>query len=153
MQGRPLMIEPVLKNACAVSWLICSVLSERTTQRSSATLPMCGKMSVISVPLLPQRLNSKEPPRALSTVFWSCAICWPFVNDSGKGWPSSFLRTGLLSKSSRWGGPPAMQRKITRLAFTGRCGVRRAPLLQGFASGAAAKPLAASIAKAAPPRP
>ena len=31
-----------------------------------------------------------------------------------------------------------MQRKITRLAFTGRCGVRRAPLLQGAAPAAGA---------------
>ena len=69
MLGRPLMIEPVLKKACAVSWLICSVFSERTTQSSSATEPMCGKMLVISVPALPHFWNSKEPPRALSTVF------------------------------------------------------------------------------------
>ena len=69
MLGRPLMIEPVLKKAWAVSWLICSVFSERTTQRSSATEPMCGKMSVSSMPDFPHFLNSKEPPRAFRTVF------------------------------------------------------------------------------------
>jgi hypothetical protein len=42
MLGRPLMIEPVFMNACAVSWLICSVCIERMTHSSSAT-PRCAE--------------------------------------------------------------------------------------------------------------
>jgi hypothetical protein len=73
--------------------------------------------------------------------------------DSGKGWPWRLLRTGLLSKSSMWGGPPAIQRKMTRLALTGRCGVLRVPL-ENWAACSSPKPdFAASMAKAALPRP
>ena len=64
-------------------------LIERTMQMSSAISAMCGKRSEISWPDLPYFLNSTNGPRALSTVFCSCASCWPLVNDSGNGWPSS----------------------------------------------------------------
>jgi hypothetical protein len=85
MLGRPLMIEPVFMNACAGSWLICSVCMERMMQISSAMPAMCGKISAISCPDCPCLWNSVNGPRALSTVFWSWASCWPLVNDSGNG--------------------------------------------------------------------
>ena len=69
MLGRPLMIEPVFMNACAVSWLICSVCIERITQRSSAIPAMCGKSSLTSRPDRPCLLKVVKAPRALSTAF------------------------------------------------------------------------------------
>ena len=95
MLGRPLMMEPVFMKKWAGSWLICSVCIERTMQSSSAMEPMWGKISAISWPDWPQRLNSQNGPRALSSVFWSWASCWPRVNDSGKGWSCSSLSLGL----------------------------------------------------------
>jgi filamentous hemagglutinin family protein len=55
--GRPWKSLPVLSITSASVWLLCSVCIERTRHSSSATPPMCGKISVISCPDLPYRLN------------------------------------------------------------------------------------------------
>ena len=57
MLGRPAMMEPVFMNMCAVSWLICSLHTDRTRHSSSATLPISGNSSQISMPPLPNRLK------------------------------------------------------------------------------------------------
>ncbi len=80
---------------CAGSWLICSPYIERMMHRSSATPPMCGKISVISCPDLPYFLNAYCGAKHIS--FWrcSCASCCPFVNDSGIGSPFIEASFGL----------------------------------------------------------
>src|SRR5689334_10443272 len=83
---------------------------------------MWGKRSEISAPDWPHFLKAQKEPLAFSSVFWSCASCWPAVKEAGKGFPSSSLRRGLKSKVSRWEGPPAMQRWMMRLALTGKWG-------------------------------
>src|SRR3984957_9401573 len=45
----------------------------------------------------------------------------PFVKDSGMGLPCCLANSGLLSNNSRWLGPPAMTREMTRLALGGTC--------------------------------
>ena len=117
MLGRPLRIDPLFMKAWAGSWLICSVCIERTTAISSAIPAMCGKRSEISWPDWPCRRKSTNEPRALSVAPCNWASCWPFVNDSGNGWPSSRFNSGLGSKLSNCEGPPAMQRWITRFAL------------------------------------
>src|SRR4029077_14948239 len=42
-------------------------------------------------------------------------------NSAGGSVPSNLASCGLLSKSSRWLGAPAMKRKITRLALGAKC--------------------------------
>ena len=44
---------------------------------------------------------------------------WPPIVSGGNGLPSNLARVGLLSNSSRWLGPPAMNRKITEVALAG----------------------------------
>ena len=48
MLGRPLRIDPLFMNACAGSWLICSVCMDRTMAISSAIEAIWGKRSEIS---------------------------------------------------------------------------------------------------------
>ena len=48
---------PVFMKVWAGSWLIASVTIERMMQMSSATVARCGKIVLISWPLLPQRLK------------------------------------------------------------------------------------------------
>ena len=95
-------------NVWAGSWLIASVVIERTMQISSITEPMCGKSSLISVPDLPNFWNGCCGPRQTSFCPWSWAIGWPLVNDSGIGWPCISASFGLWSNVSRCDGPPAM---------------------------------------------
>ena len=53
--GRPEMVVPVFMKVWAGSWLIASVTIERMMQMSSATVARCGKIALISWPLLPHR--------------------------------------------------------------------------------------------------
>jgi hypothetical protein len=107
---------------CAGSWLICLVCIERMTAMSSACLAILGRMLEISMPDLPCREKSCCAPMQLSALPWSCASCWPRVNDSGIGLPCSSRSFGLKSKVSRWDGPPAMLRKMTRFTLGGSVG-------------------------------
>ena len=50
MLGRPLRIDPEFMNACAGSWLICSVTIDRITQMSSAIPAIRGKREETSCP-------------------------------------------------------------------------------------------------------
>ena len=95
MLGRPEMDVPVFMNVWAGSWLICSVCMERMMQMSSAILPMCGRMVLISWPDLPHFWKGNCGARQFS--FWPCswAICCPWVNDSGMGWPFNSASFGL----------------------------------------------------------
>src|SRR6516225_10193054 len=70
MLGRPAMIIPAFITKCAGSWLICSVVIERTIQRSSATLPISGNNSHISRPDFPNLLNLYCGPKQIS--FFPC---------------------------------------------------------------------------------
>src|SRR5579883_1953647 len=119
MLGRPAICEPVFMNMCAGSWLIASVVIERTTQISSITEPMCGNSSLTSVPFLPNVRNGNIGARQTSFWPWSCASCCPRVNDSGMGWPSTRARPGLGSNVSNCDGPPAIVSQMTRFAFWG----------------------------------
>ena len=95
MLGRPLMIDPVFMKACAGSWLICSVVIDRTMQILSAIPAMCGNRSEISWPDWPCLWNPQVGPRAVSVMFCNWASCCPLVNDSGNGLPWSSLSLGL----------------------------------------------------------
>ena len=48
------------------------------------------------------------------------------MRSAGGNWPSCLASSGLLSNSSRWLGPPAMNRKMTRFALAAKCGCRGA---------------------------
>src|SRR4030095_14309169 len=85
MLGRPEIVVPVFMNVCAGSWLIASVFIDRITQMSSAMEPKCGNSEQISVPALPNRLNSCCGPKQLSFAPWSCAMGCPLVKLSGIG--------------------------------------------------------------------
>ena len=52
--GRPAICEPVFMNMCAGSWLMASVVMDRTRQISSMTEPICGNSSQIWVWFLPK---------------------------------------------------------------------------------------------------
>jgi len=95
MLGRPLRIDPLFMKACAGSWLICSVIMDRMMAIRSAIVAMLGNRSEIIWPDWPWGWNSQNGPRAMRALFWSCASCWPFVNDSGNGWPCSSFSRGL----------------------------------------------------------
>ena len=95
MLGRPGREVPVLNTVCAGSWLIWSVCIERTTQISSATEAMCGRMLDISVPLLPHFLKECWGPRTLRALPCNWAIGLPFVTDSGIALPLYSSSNGL----------------------------------------------------------
>ena len=64
-------------------------------QISSATEPSFGKSSDISTPPFPQRRKGCCGAKQVSLAPCSCAIGWPFVNDSGIGWPCISPSLGL----------------------------------------------------------
>jgi len=49
--GRPAICEPVFMNMCAGSWLMASVVIDRTKQISPATAAVCSNSSQISTPV------------------------------------------------------------------------------------------------------
>src|SRR4029450_407875 len=65
-------------------------------------------------------------------------------NCAGRGWPSSWLRSGLGSNVSMWLGPPTMNRKITDLAFGAKFG--------GLAASGFTLPLARAVSPSSDPR-
>src|ERR1043165_5871878 len=84
MEGRPEMVVPVFMKVWAGSWLMASVTIERMMQISSATEPMWGKTEQIDWPDLPKVLKGSCGARHLRlAAFWSWAIGWPLVKDSG----------------------------------------------------------------------
>ncbi len=80
---------------CAGSWLIASVVIERTRQMSSATLPRCGNSSESSIWHWPCFAKPNIGPLHTNFCPCSCASCCPFVNDSGIGLPSIAASFGL----------------------------------------------------------
>ena len=65
-------------------------------------IAVVGSMFVIGAavffmaPLLPYRANGNCGAKQLSCFWsWSCAIGWPFVNDSGIGLPDISASFGL----------------------------------------------------------
>ena len=101
---------PVFMKVWAGSWLIASVTIDRMMQISSATVPICGKISQISWPDLPNFLNGCCGAKQFSFCPWSWAIGMPAVYDSGIGLPCIAASFGLWSNVSRCDGPPAMYR-------------------------------------------
>src|SRR5678815_610271 len=73
---------------------------------SSTHSPILGKRSLTSVPLFPRGLKFQKAGRYLLL---------PFSYSS--------FSLGLGSKESTCETPPVMNRKITRLALAGKCGV------------------------------
>jgi len=57
MLGRPGTCEPVRKKVTPGAWLTASVFMLRTRQRSSARLPICGSIVLISMPQRPYLVN------------------------------------------------------------------------------------------------
>src|SRR5882757_9292394 len=97
---------------------------------TSMMLPMLGRVSLISIPLRPQRLNfSGEGMKPEPLVFFPSGC-----------FPSNLSSPGLGSNVSTCEGPPFMNRKMTRLARGAKC-----------ANGAT--PLAAAILGSIPARP
>src|SRR6266404_998904 len=115
---------------------------------SSTHSARCGKSDETSMPLCPYFLNCQGD--ASSGV--SPLVNWlgTLPKLSGSCWPSYFLSAGLGSKVSMWLGAPTMNRKITDLAFAGKCCGLGA---SGF-SRAAAKPSRSSrYCRASAPNP
>ena len=73
MLGRPAICEPVWKNVIAGSWLIASVYIERTMQRSSTTLAVCGSSSLTQAPL--RAVLGEAEVRAASGSDAGCRTC------------------------------------------------------------------------------
>ncbi len=92
------------------SWLGMFVCIERMTQMSSMQLPMCGKMSLTSIPDSPHFLNLNgdiSSPPVFRSVFRSAP---------GGRWPLYFSSAGFGSNVSTWDGPPFIKRWITCFA-------------------------------------
>lgn len=89
---------------------------ERITHTSSIESPSLGKISLISMPLLPQRRKAKGEPNRLPV------LRSVFRLPLGMGWPLYFCSIGLGSNVSTWEGPPLRKRKMTCLAVAGKCG-------------------------------
>ena len=62
MLGRPAICEPVFMNMWAGSWLMASLVMERTQQISSETEPNWVNSSHSSTPALPKRLKGNCGP-------------------------------------------------------------------------------------------
>src|SRR5205807_2192217 len=97
------------------SWLGMSLHIERTMQRSSTCSPTFEKISLTSMPLWPNFLNSNgvgnaDPVRR--SVF----------SVIGIGLPPYLPSDGFGSKVSTCEGPPFMNRWMTRLALAGSGG-------------------------------
>ena len=152
MLGRPAICDPVFMYMWAGSWLIASVVIDRTKHRSSATDPIRGNNSLSSAPHFPYFLNFVCGPKQTSFWPWSWAICWPLVRLSGIGVPCSRASSGLGSNVSRCDGPPAIVSQMTRFAFGGKCGGSITPR-DAFGDAAANSSGAANDARATPPRP
>src|SRR6266446_5755006 len=86
---------------------------------SSTHSARCGNSEETSIPLWPYFLNGQGD--ASSGV--SPLVNWlgTLPKLSGSCCPSYFLSAGLGSKVSMWLGAPTMNRKITALAFAGKC--------------------------------
>src|SRR5580693_1808549 len=116
MEGRPGTRWPQFIRNSDGSWFGISVYMERMTQTSSIESPNLGKISLISMPLLPQRRKANGEPSKLP-VFRSV-----FRLPVGMGWPLYFCSIGLGSNVSTWEGPPLRNRKMTCLAVPLKCG-------------------------------
>ena len=164
MLGRPGSWLPLWKNVMAGSWLIASVCSERMTQMSSAIPRVCGRRSLMTVPLLPPGLKAHllgwTAKRACEATM--PVMRWPRRIESGRSSLKRWRSTGLSSRRSRWEGPPDWKRQMTRFAFGAKCGrPGRAPAEEGETErgGEGETPLAAKASRprswtsAAVPRP
>src|ERR1043166_831423 len=107
-----------------------SAQHERITAMSSTHSAVCGSQSETQMPLWPCCFHARFEPS-------SGELCSPIEVStlpklSGKRWPASSLSFGFGSKRSMWLGPPSMKRKITLLAFAGKCPDFAARGLVGF---------------------
>ena len=109
-------------NVTAGSWLKVSEYNDRTTANSSATLPICGNSSEISVPLWPCFRNDQEEPLTFGSLVLIIANSWFLIIFAGIDCPSSFVSKGLGSYVSTCEGPPDMKRLMTLLARGAKCG-------------------------------
>ena len=75
--------------------MIASECIERMMHMSSASLPMLGKIVLISCCDFPNFLNGNCGAKQLSCFPCNCAIGWPAVIESGIGWPCSCANFGL----------------------------------------------------------
>src|SRR5207247_1754880 len=120
-------------------------------QMSSAISRWCGNSSLMFMPTRPARANCRLQPSSLASGRMN-ANRRPAVNDAGTVCPLSRLSVGLGSKSSRWLGPPHMNRKITDLALAGKWpGWARSGLADGGFWAAASR--SSSEARAMLPKP
>src|SRR5438876_2913032 len=91
---------------------------ERITQMSSMHSPILENISLSSMPLCPNFLNSNGDFSRLPV------LRSVFRLGVGIGWPWYLVSIGLGSKVSTWLGPPLRNRKITRLALGAKWGGR-----------------------------
>jgi hypothetical protein len=109
-------IRPEIMKLVAGPWLGFEPWTARRTQRSSTHPRRCGRSSLTSIPLSPHFWNSngdgRRPPVTRSVRR---------ATPSGR-WPAFFAIAGLGSSMSRCDGPPAIRRKITRLALGAKWG-------------------------------
>src|ERR1043165_1626399 len=94
-----------------------SATIDRIMHRSSTTLATFGNNSLTSAPDWPCFENLNGDCKTLP-VF----VRINFGNSNGGGCPLYFTRADFGSKVSTCDGPPDMKRKMTRLAFAGKCG-------------------------------
>src|ERR1700693_2890245 len=116
IDGRPGTRWPQFIRKSDGSWFGISVYIERITQTSSIESPSLGKISLISMPLLPQRRKAKGEASRLPV------LRSVFRLPLGMGWPLYFCSIGLGSNVSTWEGPPLRKRKMTCLAVAVKCG-------------------------------
>src|SRR5580704_13380414 len=134
MDGRPGSLSPVLIMNSDGSWLGRSVYMERITQMSSMHSPTLENISLSSMPLCPNFLNSKGDFSRLPVLRSVLRL------GVGIGWPLYLVSIGLGSKVSTWLGPPLRNRKITRLALGAKCGGRTSSGLPRVSSAAPRMP-------------
>src|SRR2546430_11465527 len=84
-------------------------------QRSSTCSPTCEKISLTSIPLLPNFLNAKGEGNA-------APVRRSVFNVIGMALPPYWASEGLGSNVSTCDGPPFMKRCSTRFALAGKGG-------------------------------
>ena len=146
MDGRTSIPTPVCSCRVAGAWASLSVCTARSIQISSATLDRCGIKSEIIIPDCPLGFTGATGARAR---YLSTPTVTSRPSTGGEIFSPCFFRINSFgSNRSGCEGPPAINRKMTRLARGAKCGSRTA---SGF--DAATATLLSMCCRASPPNP
>ena len=122
MLGRPEMVVPVFMKVCAGSWLIASVCIERMMQMSSATDADVRKELADLLARLAEFLERDTAgAKHLSFLALELGDRLPFGERLGHRLAVQFGELGFVVERFEVRRAAGHVRKITRLAFGGKC--------------------------------